>query len=240
MREDNHEKRMFYKFIFLLVVTGLIVIVCIWKWTADDPKEQDPEEMFGKTEQQEDMNESAGLDEAKINDVLIDEEDKNSEAQETNTKDENKQNEQTESIQEEADLEQKYIIQYSEQEVEQAKEQAEKVLALYLLQITDWDKWNGTVTANYLEKVQKEIENFKDEKAKRELNTIDLFASQPLKDGEITYGAYATWHVTVKGKLTSKPMQLYYMTLQKEGDKWIVSNMVTPNNQNMEGEGKEK
>ncbi|WP_200416636.1 hypothetical protein [Virgibacillus salexigens] len=238
MREDNREKRMFYKLIFLLVVTGLIVIVWIWKWTADDPKEQDPEEMFGKTEQQEDMNEPVGLDEAKINDVLIDEKDKNSEAQETNTNDDSQQNEQTENNQEEADLEQTYINQYGKQEVEQAKEQAEKVLALYLLQVTDWDKWEGAVTANYLENVQKEMTNFKDEKAKRELDTIDLFASQPLEHGEITYGAYATWHVTVKGKSTSKPMQLYYMTLQKEGDKWIVSNMVTPNNQNMEGEGK--
>src|SRR5699024_9166491 len=168
MREDNHEKRMFYKFIFLLVVTGLIVIVWIWKWTADDPKEQDPKEMFETYSQQENMQEPINIDEEKINAVLKDE----GESKKPDAADENK---------------------HSEQEVEQAKEQAEKVLALYLLQITDWDKWNGTVTANYLEKVQKEIENFKDEKAKRELNTIDLFASQPLKDGEITYGAYATW-----------------------------------------------
>ena len=238
MREDNHEKRMFYKFIFLSVVTGLIVIVCIWKWTADDPKEQDPEEMFKKTERQEDINEPADLDEDKINDVLIDKEDKNTDVQEKNTKDDSQENELTDNNQEGADLEQKYINQYSEQEVEQAKEQAEKVLALYLLQVTDWDKWEDAVTANYLEDVQKEMTNFKDEKAKRELDVIDLFASQPLKDGEITFGAYATWHVTVKGKSTSKPMQLYYITLQKEGDKWIVSNMMTPNNQNMKGEGK--
>src|SRR5699024_7281318 len=102
-----------------------------------------------------------------------------------------------------------YINQYSEQEVEQAKEQAEKVIALYLLQLTDWDKWEDAVTANYLENVQKEMTNFKDEKAKRELDAIDLFASQPLKDGEITYGAYATWHVTEKGKSKSKPMEIY-------------------------------
>ncbi|WP_010652044.1 hypothetical protein [Oceanobacillus massiliensis] len=236
MREDNHEKRMFYKFIFLLVVTGLIVIVCIWKWTADDPKEQDPEEMFGTSSQKENMQEPVNLDEEKINAVLKDE----GKSKKPDAADENKQSEQTKNNQEEADLEQKYIIQYSEQEVEQAKEQAEKVIALYLLQLTDWDKWEDAVTANYLENVQKEMTNFKDEKTKRELDAIDLFASQPLKDGEITYGAYATWHVTVKGKSTSKPMQLYYITLQKEGDKWIVSNMVTPNNQNMEGEGKEK
>ena len=114
------------------------------------------------------------------------------------------------------------------------------MLALFLLQVTDWDKWNGAITSSYLEKVQKEIGKFKDEKAKRELDTIELFASQPLKSGEITFGAYAIWHVIVKGKSTSKPMQLYYITLQKEGDKWIVSNMMTPDNQNMEGEGKEK
>ena len=56
----------------------------------------------------------------------------------------------------------------------------------------------------------------------------------------ITYGAFASWHVTVKGKSTSKPMQLYYITLEKEEDEWVVSDMVTPNHQNMEGEGKEE
>lgn len=240
MREDNHEKRLFYKFIFLLVVAILIAIVYIWKWTADDSKEQDPEEMFQKKEQQEDINELAGLDEDKINDVLTDDEDKNTEAQETDTKEESKQNEHTENNQEEVDLKQNYINQYSEQEVNQAKEQAKEMLALYLLQVTDWDKWEGAVTSNYLEKVQKKMTNFKDEKAKRELDAIELFASQPLKDGEITFGAYAAWHVTVKGKSTSKPMQLFYIDLQKEGDKWVVSDMMTPNNQHMEGEGKDK
>src|SRR5699024_9590495 len=137
MQQDNHEKRMFYKFIFLLVVAILIAIVYIWKWTADDSKEQDPKEMFQKKEQQEDINEPAGLDEDKINNVLTDDEDKNTEAQGTDTKEDSKQNEHTENNQEEVDLEQNYINQYSEQEVEQAKEQAKKVLALYLLQVTD-------------------------------------------------------------------------------------------------------
>lgn len=124
--------------------------------------------------------------------------------------------------------------------MKQAKEQAEKVLALYLLQVTDWSKWNGAVTLSYLDKVKKGMTKFKDEKTKRELETIELFASQPVKGGEITFGAFATWHVTVKGKSTSKPMQLYYIALQKEGDNWVVSDMITPNNQNMEGEGKEE
>ncbi|MDY0407202.1 hypothetical protein P5G51_019370 [Virgibacillus sp. 179-BFC.A HS] len=240
MREDNHEKRMFYKFIFLLVVTVLIAIVYIGKWTADDSKEQDPKEMFQKTEQPEDAEKQAGLDEDKINDVLTDDGDKNTEAQKTETKEESKQNEHTEKNQGKVDSEQKYINQYSKQEVGTVKEQVKKVLALYLLQITDWDKWDGAVTSGFLGKVKKEMTNFKDEKAKRYLDAIELFASKPLEDGEITFGAFATWHVTVKGKSISKPMQLYYITLQKEGENWLVSDMITPNNQNMEGEGKDK
>lgn len=225
MREDDHEKRMFYKLIFLMVVSLLIIIVYIWKWTADDSKKQDPEEMFGESNQQDDMEELVGLDEDKINAAIKDE----GEALKTDKK--------KESLQKEVDFEQDYINQYDKQEVEKAKEQAETVLALYLLQITDWNKWRDTVTPNYLKKVKKVMTNFKDEKAKRELDDIDLFASQPLKSGEITYGAFATWHVTVKGKSTSKPMQLYYINLQKEGDNWIVNDIRTPNNQNMEGEG---
>src|SRR5699024_219082 len=90
MREDNHEKRMFYKFIFLLVVTGLIVIVWIWKWTADDPKEQDPKEMFETYSQQENMQEPINIDEEKINAVLKDE----GESKKPDAADENKQSEQ--------------------------------------------------------------------------------------------------------------------------------------------------
>jgi len=241
MREDNHDKRMFYKLIFLMAVSLLIVIVYIWKWSTDDTKEQKPEEMFEENAQQERDENPDGLDEDKINDVLSSEEEGNTEARKTDAEDESNQSEGTENNQEEeADLEQNYINQYSEQEVEQAKEQAEKVLALYLLQVTDWNKWEGAVTSDYLDKMQNEMTNFKDEKAKRELDSIELFASQPLEKGKVTFGAYATWHVTVKGKSTSKPMQLYYMTLKKEGDKWIVNDMMTPNNQTMEGEGKDK
>src|SRR5699024_8497719 len=108
------------------------------------------------------------------------------------------------------------------------------------LQITDWDKWDGTVTDNYLKSVQKEISHSVQESVKRELDEIELFVSQPQANNTITYGAFASWHVTVRGKSTSKPMQLYYITLEKEDDEWVVSDMVTPNHQNMEGEGKEE
>lgn len=230
MREDNSEKRMFYKFIFLLVVTLLIAIVYIWKWTTDDPTEQDPEEMFHQEEQEGKIDKPDGLNEKKIDEVLTDEEDNNAKAKEEN----NQQKHDVENM----SLEQIYIEQYGKQEIEQAKEQAETVLALYLLQVTDWEKWDGTVTADYLQSVQKEMANFTQENVKRELEEIELFASQSQGNKTITYGAFASWHVTVKGKSTSEPMQLYYITLEKEEDEWIVSDMVTPDNQNMEGERK--
>jgi|GEM_PF-2747877 len=232
MREDDSEKRMFYKFIFLLAVTLLIGLVYLWKWTADNPKEQAPEEMFQQEEQEESSDKTNGLDKRKIDQVLTDEENNLDETKEEDTQQKNDN--------EDESLEHVYIKKYGEKEIEQAKEQAKTVLALYLLQVTDWDKWEGNVTENYLKSVQKEISHSTQENVKRELDEIELFASQPQLNNTITYGAFASWHVTVKGKSTSKPMQLYYITLEKEGDEWVVSDMVTPNHQNMEGERKEE
>lgn len=231
MREDNSDKRMFYKYIFLLAVTLLIGLVYLWKWTADYPKEQAPEEMFQQKEQEESNKKPNGLDKEKIDEVLTEEENN----EETKEKD-NPQKHDNEVV----GLEQIYLENYGEQEVEQAKEQAQTVLALYLLQVTEWDKWDGTVTDNYLKSVQKEMSHSTQESVKRELDEIELFASQPQGNNTITYGAFASWHVTVKGKSTSKPMQLYYITLEKEDDEWVVSDMVTPEQQHMEGEGKER
>src|SRR5690625_3356541 len=137
MREDNSDKRMFYKYIFLLAVTLLIGLVYLWKWTADNPKEQDPEEMFQQKEQEESNKKPNGLDKEKIDEVLTEEENN----EETKEKD-NQQKHDNEVV----GLEQIYLENYGEQEVEQAKEQAQTVLALYLLQVTEWDKWDGTVT----------------------------------------------------------------------------------------------
>src|SRR5699024_6178436 len=211
---------MFYKVIFLLAVTLLIGLVYEWNCTAYDPKEQATEEMLQQEEQEESRDKPNGLDEEKIDQNLTDEENNHDEVKEEET--------QQKHDNEDESLEQAYIQKHGEKEIEQAKEQAETVLALYLLQITDWEKWDGTVTDNYLKSVQKEMSHSVQESVKRELDEIELFASQPQVNNTITYGAFASWHVTVKGKSTSKPMQLYYITLEKEGDEWVVSDMVTP------------
>lgn len=230
MREDNPEKRMFYKFIFLLVVTVLIVIVYIWKWMADDPKDQDQAEMFRQEEQEKNNEKQNGLNEEE-QEGSLNEESTNFEVKEGEAQQEFDENKD--------DLEQSYFNQYGKEEIEQAKEQAKTVLALYLLQVTDWDKWEGTVTADYLQSMKRMSANATQENIKRELDEIELFASQPQGSKTITYGAFASWHVTIKGKSISQPMQLYYITLEKEGDDWIVNDMVTPDNHNMEGERKE-
>src|SRR5699024_5501528 len=171
---------MFYKFIFLLAVTLLIGLVYLWKWTADDPKEQTPEEMFQQEEQEESSDKTNGLDKEKIDQVLTDEENNNDEAKEEET--------QQKHDNEDESLEQSYIQKQGEKEIEQAKEQAKTVLALYLLQVTDWDKWDGTVTDNYLKSIQKEMSHSTQESVKRELDDIELFASQPQVNNTITYG----------------------------------------------------
>ncbi|MBU5466983.1 hypothetical protein KQI49_09130 [Virgibacillus sp. MSJ-26] len=232
MREDNSDKRMFYKYIFLLAVTLLIGLVYLWKWTADNPKEQAPEEMFQQEEEVESSNKPNGLDKEKIDQVLTEEENDNDEVKEEET--------QRKHDNEDESLGKSYIQKHGEKEIEQAKEQAKTVLALYLLQVTDWEKWDGTVTDNYLKNVQKEMSHSTQESVKRELDKIEFFASQPQGNTTITYGAFASWYVTVNGKSTSKPMQLYYITLEKEGDTWVVSDMVTPEQQHMEGERKER
>src|SRR5699024_10052843 len=147
MREDNSEKRMFYKFIFLLAVTLLIGLVYLRKWTAEEQKEQTPEEMFQQEEQEESSDNTNGLDKEKIVQVLTDEENNNDEAKEEEI--------QQKHDNEDESLEHGYIKKHGEKEIEQAKEQAKTVLALYLLQVTDWEKWDGTVTDNYLKSVDR-------------------------------------------------------------------------------------
>src|SRR5699024_9408667 len=126
MREDNSEKRIFYKFIFLLAVTLLIGLVYLWKWTADNPKEQAPEEMFQQEEEVESRNKPNGLDKEKIDQVLTEEENDNDEVKEEET--------QRKHDNEDERLGKSYIQKHGEKEIEQAKEKAETVLAITLLQ----------------------------------------------------------------------------------------------------------
>src|SRR5699024_5172680 len=121
MREDNLEKRMFYKFIFLLAVTLLIGLVYLWKWSADDPKEQTREEMFQQEEQEESSNKTNGIDKEKIDQDINDEENNNDEAKEEEA--------QQKHDNEDENLEHLHIKKHGEKEIEQAKEQAETVLA---------------------------------------------------------------------------------------------------------------
>src|SRR5699024_70337 len=167
MREDNSDKRMFYKYIFLLAVTLLIGLVYLWKWTADNPKKQGPEEMFQQEEQVESSNKTKEIDKEKLEQGLTDE----AINHEKMSKGESQEQHNTEEV----SLEKTYIKQHGEKETIQAKEQAKTVLALYLLQVTEWDKWDGTVTDKYIKSVQKEMSQSKQESVKREINENKLY-----------------------------------------------------------------
>ncbi|WP_174615271.1 hypothetical protein [Virgibacillus ihumii] len=229
--EQDPQKRMFKKLIFLSVIASLVVVMYVWKWT-DKPENQSPEEMFETSQAaQQSQQQTTGLNEERINAALKDDgtPNKQNEQQETEKTSSNTHN-----------LEEKYQQQYGKQTVSKAKEQAKTGLALYLLQKSDWDKWEGIVTDSFLEKVKADIQALENKYVERKLEKVDLFASQYPEDNHMSFGAFATWHVTVDGQTTSNPMQLYYITLQPHDGKWLVSNIVTPNQKGMEGTGRKE
>lgn len=232
--EQDPRKRMFKKLMFLFILAALVVAMYVWKW-MDEPEKSSPEDMFqtSQTEQKQPDELPKGLDEEKIQAALD-----NPNASNPSKKQDTKQTKKTTNTE---DLEEQYNEKYGEQTVSKAKEQAETGLALYLLQVSDWKKWKGVVTPSFLKNMKSNIQSLKDKQVKRKLENVELFASQRPQKNKMTFGAFATWYVTVNGKTTSKPMQLYYITLEQQDKKWLVSAIITPNQQNMEGnERKEK
>ncbi|SFE33558.1 hypothetical protein SAMN05216238_11317 [Lentibacillus persicus] len=220
-------KRVLYKFIFLLIVALLIIAVYVWKWTADEEQEQqNPESLFDESQQETEQ--PPALQEDKINEALDAKPDSNA-ADDTQNDTENKANQQTEDQHETT-----YQKQFGAQAVTTAKEQAQEGLALYLSQITDWDKWDGVVTASFLEEIKQDIPEVKEANVERRIESIELFASDATQKNNMTFGAFASWHVTSNGRLTNQRTQLFYVTMVQQNDQWLVNNMVTPDD-GMEG-----
>lgn len=237
MKQDSN-KRILKKYVFLVVIAFLAVFIYVWKWLIDDPNESSPEDLFQDSEVQ-DESVGNGINDSEIKDILADDtHDQMEQDKQMNEKNQDTDSKEMEGkVIENDDLEEKYIQKHGEKEINVVKEQAETGLALYLLQINDWDKWDGVVTENFMQHVKGELDVYTDNKSKRELENIELFASTPGSQDDITYGAYATWHVTAEDKTMSVPMELFYITLQKQNGDWLVSDIITPNVENMEGEG---
>lgn len=228
--EPDPHKRMFKKFIFLLIIAVLVVVVYIWQW-LDEPEKQSPKEMVkeasGQIEQQSEQ--QVGLNKDKMNAALGEEYSSASES------------ESTETASNTDDLETEYQQQYGDKTISKTKEQAKTGLALYLLQVSDWEKWEGIVTDSFMKEIKPDIQALKEKHGERKMENVELFAATNPEKNNMTYGAFATWHVTVNGQTTSNSMQLYYITLKQKNGKWLVSDIVTPNQQRMEGsERKEK
>ena len=218
------EKRVLYKFTFLVIVALLIIAMYVWKWTTDDEEPQNPEDLFDESQQQ-----PPELQEDKIDEALSAKPDSNAE-QDTQNATEDKDNQQTEDQHETT-----YQKQFGEQAVTSAMEQAKEGLALYLSQISDWDKWQGVVTPSFLEDIKQTIPTVKEANVERRIESIELFASNTSHSNNMTFGAFATWHVTSNERLTNQRTQLFYLTMVNQNDQWLVNNMVTPD-EGMEGE----
>ncbi|WP_200411778.1 hypothetical protein [Virgibacillus salexigens] len=211
------KKRILNKYIFLLIVALLIIVTYVWKWTTDDKEQQNPnDELFD--ESQHDTTQPPTLQENKIDEALVDKPDGN-----MNTTKEKEDSYET-----------AYQKRFGSQAVTKAKEQAKQELALYLSHVSDWDKWQGVVTGSFLKKVKNDIPAVKEANVKRHIESIELFASNPSQSKNMTFGAFATWQVTSNGRITNQRTQLFYVTVISRNGKWLVNNMVTPND-GMEG-----
>ncbi|TFJ91544.1 hypothetical protein [Lentibacillus salicampi] len=213
------EKRVLYKFTFLIIVALLIIAMYVWKWTTDDEEKQNPEELFDESQQE--TEEPPALQEDKIDEVLGTKPDSNAA--------EDKDNQQTEGQHETA-----YQKQFGDQAVTSAKEQAKQGLALYLSQVSDWDKWEGVVTSSFLEDIKQAIQTMREANVERNIESIELFASDTSQSNSMVFGAFATWHVTSNGQITNQRTQLFYLTMVQHDNQWLVNNMVTPD-EGMEG-----
>jgi len=221
------EKRVLYKFIFLLSVAFLIIAVYVWKWTANEEQEQqNPENLFD--EPQQETEQPPELQEDKIDEALGAKPDSNA-ADETQNDAEVEDNQQTKDQHETT-----YQKQFGEKAVTSAKEQAQEGLALYLAQITDWEKWNGVVTDSFLQEVKQSIPAVKEANVDRRIESIELFATDTSQPNNMTFGAFASWHITSNERVTNQRTQLFYVTMVQQNDQWLVNNMVTPD-EGMEG-----
>ncbi|WP_088051878.1 hypothetical protein [Virgibacillus dakarensis] len=206
------EKRMLYKFTFLIIVALLIIAMYVWKWATDEKEPQDPEDLFD--ESQHETEQLPELQEEKIDEVLEDKENQ-----------QNMEDQRHETI---------YQDQFSDKAVTHAKEQAQQGLALYLLQISEWSKWKGVVTSSFLREIKQDGPTIKGANVERRIESIELFASDAPKKDHMVFGAFATWHVTSNGHVTNQRTQLFYMTMVQQDNQWLVNNIVTPN-EGMEG-----
>jgi|SRR5699024_8723893 len=218
------EKRVLYKFIFLIIVALLIIAMYVWQWTTDDAEKQNPEDLFDESQQQ-----PPALQEDKIDEALGTNHDSNAEDGTQSTA--NQDDQQTMEDRHETTYQNKF----GDQAVTNAKEQAKQGLALYLSQILDWDKWEGVVTSSFLKEIKQTIPAVKEANVERRIESIELFASDTSQSNNMTFGAFVSWRVMSNGRVTNQRTQLFYLTMVQQNDQWLVNNMVTPD-EGMEGQ----
>src|SRR5699024_4418506 len=88
------EKRVLYKFTFLIIVALLIIVMYVWQWTADEPEQQNPEDLFD--ESQHETEQPSELQEEKIDEALGTKNDSNAEEETQNTRKSNEEQQTTE------------------------------------------------------------------------------------------------------------------------------------------------
>lgn len=204
------EKRVTYKYIFLLIVGLFAVVISVLTWLQDEEQQQ-TKGMFEETTEQQ-SEQLKEVNEKKMNPT-------------SENKEEEKENEQGSKENDKTT--------FDEQIVAKAKEQAKTGLALYLLQERDWEKWKAIATNDFIDQAKQDIQPM-ESRVKRGMEKIELFPSHAPEEEKMVVGAFATWHVTMDGKTVNKSMHLYYITLIKREGIWLVDDIVSTNQKSME------
>src|SRR5699024_8205718 len=123
-------------------------------------------------ESQHETEQPSELQEEKIDEALGTKNDSNAEEETQNTRKSNEEQQTTEDQHETT-----YQNIFGEKAVTSAKEQAKQGLAIYLSQISDWNKWEGVVTASFMEEIKQTTPAVKDVNVDHRIESIELFAT---------------------------------------------------------------
>lgn len=206
------------KFIFLILVGGMLAIITLSNLVGKGNNLPDFEEQTNNLVYTDSENTS------EIEDILIDEEDfeENREPEEVEERQEDVENTSVQSN----DIEQDYVELYGMEAVDEAKRTSSKVVQLWLHEETDKTMWEGYITSSLFDSLQERMvlssDEFKPHATKMDVQAIDG------EQDEMIFSVLATWEFS-NGEMSSAPKStLFYVTLTFNKNEWLANELLEP------------
>lgn len=214
--EQPAKDRILKKYIFLVVIA--VFALLIYGWTYLFQPDDSDDEATDKAEQ-ENNDDDSNFNENDVTNIL-ENDDNSDDEDETDVNEDDNNNDDNEEDLDDETIEIKDIV--------------ETAIALYVLHENEEEKWENITSEEVYEDLKEKMTS--DGKTERELDEVDLFTVDE-SDNEVRYGAFAEWRVMAGDDNVSKRSELYYVTLEKEDHKWLVTEIRNTDAENMEEEG---